>query len=195
MKVGLYNKSVFTDPDPHPVLFWPLDPASRIPNPYFKELNNFLGLILGQLAQIFFLHTCSKIKIILNFLKFMATKKLRQLIFPLLFFCCCWIQDLGSGLGKNLDLWYATLIVTFATNQWWWVIVVSLFARSPGGWKAWSYWHSVTGPEAGQKDQVLEEGKDFERTLTIINNYDYLSLKYGYFPTCTDTLFFLYFLG
>ncbi len=69
----------------------------------------------------------------------------------------------------------------FATNQWWWVIVVSLFARSPGGGKAyWSYWHSVTGPEAGQKDQVLEEGKDFLRTLTLINNYDYLSLKYLY---------------
>jgi hypothetical protein len=44
-------------------------------------------------------------KIILNFLKFVATKKgLTKNFFLTPLFCCCfWIRDPGSGMGKNQD--------------------------------------------------------------------------------------------
>jgi hypothetical protein len=85
-----------------PVPFWPLDPGSRmgffrIPNPYFKSLvtifsvknvNNYL-----KIGPNFFLRH-SKNKIIFNFVKFMASKKVWKLIFfTPLFYCCFWIRD------------------------------------------------------------------------------------------------------
>ncbi len=73
-----------------PVPFWPLDPGSgrgfsgsRIPNPYFWELNdNFLGknfyIHFFLNWPNFFLHQF-KIKIMLNFVIFVATKKGRTI--------------------------------------------------------------------------------------------------------------------
>ncbi len=61
-----------------------MDPGSRIPNSDFKVLNdNLLGKKYNnsQMAQIFFFTV--KNKIIYNFgVKFVATKKVRQQIFP-----------------------------------------------------------------------------------------------------------------
>ncbi len=76
--------------DPGSVPFWPLDPGSRIglfwilylgfwiPNPYFWEVSdNFLGKMLYNSLKIdpniFLQHF--KTKIVINFVKFVATKK------------------------------------------------------------------------------------------------------------------------
>ncbi len=81
------------------------DLGSRIPNPYFWEISdrffvkkfyNSLKIGLNFFLQHF------KNKIIYNFVKFMATKKLWQLFFvhPCLLMR---FLDPGSGMGKNQD--------------------------------------------------------------------------------------------
>ncbi len=100
--------SEIRDPEP----FWPLDPGSRIPNPYFWELSdNFLGKKFYNSLKIgpnFFLqHFKNKIVQFCEIYYF--KKKVSQQIFfhpclSLLF----WdpgseIWDPGSGMGKNQD--------------------------------------------------------------------------------------------
>ena len=76
------------------------DLGSRIPTPYFLELSNkFLGKKFYNSLKIgpnFFLQHLTN-KIIFNFVKFVATKKLKkvwQQFFFTPFFCCCfWIRD------------------------------------------------------------------------------------------------------
>jgi hypothetical protein len=79
------------------------DPRSRIPTPYFLELSN---KFLGKKFYNFFLQHL-KNKIILNFVKFVATKKglTTNLFSPLSFLAVLGsgIRDPGSGMGKNQD--------------------------------------------------------------------------------------------
>ncbi len=101
------TESSVADPDPGSSVFFISgsgmrkrffpDPWSGIPNPYFWELSdNFLGkkffnsLKIGQNFSL----QHFKNKIILNFVKFMFTKKVWQLIFFHSSLCCCfWIRD------------------------------------------------------------------------------------------------------
>ncbi len=97
-----------------PVPFWPLDPDPD-PNPYFWEVSDkslgkkfYNSLKTGQI----FLFSISKIKIIFNFVKFVATKKdmttnffLHPSLLLLFLDPRCgirdpwsWIRDLGSGI-------------------------------------------------------------------------------------------------
>ncbi len=93
------------------VPFWPLGPdpgsgigfsGSRIPNPYFWELSDNFGvkssIILWKLAQIFFLQHF-KNKIIFNFVKFVAAKKIWQQIF---FHTSLLLLFLDPGSGINI---------------------------------------------------------------------------------------------
>jgi hypothetical protein len=78
------------------------DPESRIPNSYFWELSdNFLRKKFYNSLKIgpnFFLQH-SKNKIIFNFMIFIATKKVWQLVFfTPIFDCCFWIRDPRSGI-------------------------------------------------------------------------------------------------
>jgi hypothetical protein len=112
-----------------PVLFWPLDPGSgafltpgsgirnrfipdpesRIPNSYFWELSdNYCiwvksSIILFEIGPNFFLQQF-KNKIILHFVKFVATKNIWQQIFFTPLFCSCfWIRDPRSG-GSGINI-------------------------------------------------------------------------------------------
>ncbi len=102
----------FADPDPDPGSGAFLTPGSRIwdpelvfsgsriPNPYFWELcDNFFGKKFYNSLKIgpnFFLQHF-KNKMIYNFVKFVATKKVWQLIFFTPLFCSCfWIRDPGG---------------------------------------------------------------------------------------------------
>ncbi len=93
-----------------PVPFWPLDPdpgsgiGSRIPNPSFWELSDkllskkcYISLKTGPT----FFRQYIKNKIILNFVKFVATKKVwQQIFFPHLSFVAVfgsWIRDKHPG--------------------------------------------------------------------------------------------------
>jgi hypothetical protein len=86
------------------------DPGSRIPTPYFLELSDkFLGKKLYNSLKTgpnFFLQHL-KNKIILNFVKFGATKKgLTTNFFSPLSFVTVFgsgIRNPGSGMGKNQD--------------------------------------------------------------------------------------------
>ncbi len=90
--------------------FFP-DPGSRIPNPYFEILatifwgkkfyNSFNSLKINPnyFLQHFKNKSNSKFSEILNFLKFMVTRKsMTTNIFPSLFCCCFWIRDPGSQI-------------------------------------------------------------------------------------------------
>jgi len=80
-------------------IFFP-NPGSRIPNPYFRELNdNFLSKKFYNSLEIgpnFFFKLK---KISFNFVIFVARKKGRTTIFfPLLFCCCLRICDMRSEI-------------------------------------------------------------------------------------------------
>ncbi len=62
------------------------------------------SIILWKLAQKFFLQH-SKNKIIFNFVKFKASKKgtTTNFFFIPHCYCCFWIRDPRSGMGKNQD--------------------------------------------------------------------------------------------
>ncbi len=104
------TKSSVADGDPVP--FWPLDPGwvysgSRIPNSYFWELSdNFLGRKFHyswKFGPNIFLEQF-KTKIILHFVKFVATKKcLTKYFFNPLFCSCFCIRDPRSRMDKNQD--------------------------------------------------------------------------------------------
>jgi hypothetical protein len=66
-----------------------------------------------------FVWTCTENKIVFNSRKFIATKKVRKLIFPP-FFCFCWIRD-----GKNRDPGLESRF----RNTGFLLILVSLYAR------------------------------------------------------------------
>ena len=90
---------------------WIPDLGSRIPNQYFWELSdNFLGKKFYNSLKIgpyFFLQHFNN-NIVFNFVKFMATKKVWQLIFFTPLFCSCfWIRDPRSGvrdLGFGINI-------------------------------------------------------------------------------------------
>jgi hypothetical protein len=70
----------------------------------------FLEAPVTILLEFFFIF--SKIKIIINFVKFMATEKGRVKKFPLLFFSC-WIRNgrkAGSGIPDSQHCWDLRLI-------------------------------------------------------------------------------------
>jgi hypothetical protein len=81
--------------------FFP-DLGSQIPNPYFSELSdNFLGKNFNNSLKIgpIFFSSAFQNKIILNFVKFVATKKYNDLFFFTPLVCCCfWIGDPRSGI-------------------------------------------------------------------------------------------------
>jgi hypothetical protein len=93
--------------DPGSVPFWPLDPGSGIPSPYYWGLSdNFLGKNFNNSWKIgpnFFLQHI-KNKIILSFVatKYgLTTKFFSPLSFVAVF--GSGIRDPGSGMGKNQD--------------------------------------------------------------------------------------------
>ncbi len=99
------------------VAFWPLDPdpgsgISFFPDPgsqthIFESLVTNVWVksspILWKLTLVFFF-SIFKNKIIINFVKFVATTKRydKYFFFTPLFCCCFWIRDPRSGMGKNL---------------------------------------------------------------------------------------------
>jgi hypothetical protein len=91
------------DPGSGMGLFWIPDLGSRIPNSDFLDLSdNFLGEKFHNSLKFgpnFFLEQL-KNKIILHFVKFVATKKNFEKIFFFTppFSCCLWIRDPGSEI-------------------------------------------------------------------------------------------------
>jgi hypothetical protein len=101
-----FLKSVFSSvADPGSSAFltpWIPDLGSRIPNSYFGELrDNFLGKKFYNSLKFgpkIFLQQF-KNKIMLHFVKFVATKKCMTINFFTPLFCSCfWIRDPRSGI-------------------------------------------------------------------------------------------------